>query len=379
MTVRANLGLGLLGGLALALSGCATPPAPVRPPPVIAAPPPPPPVMPAGGYIGMKSPTKRADGKYFTPNLDNTDQAAVWHLRNALNVAALGCDQAGGGVLEHYNAWLRTRAAVIDRYYQAYIREWQAPGWWDWQRVYDDNQTRIYNFYAQPAMRAAFCAVAREEVAQVGQVADEDLPAFARAALLRLDRPFVEFYAAYDAWRNYYQPSPPLVVPPPVAQTADTSVEVTPPAAITTAGGSATVAADTETSPASPSVAQAVDIPIEVTAPATIAMPQGSDTVAADTEIPPAPSPMTQTADIPVEAPQPATIAMPGGSDTVAADTVTSPAPPPVAQTTDIPVEAPPPAAIATPDGNETVTADTPALPVIAPDDAPIPAPAPPR
>ncbi|MCD2314805.1 hypothetical protein LQ954_01430 [Sphingomonas sp. IC-11] len=248
MTLRANLGWGLAGGLALALSGCATPIAPVQPPPVVATLPPPPPVMPAGGYIGMKIPTKRADGKYFTPNLDNTDQAAVWHLRNALNVAALGCDQAGGGVLEHYNAWLRTRAAAIDRYYQAYIREWQAPGWWDWQRVYDDNQTRIYNFYAQPAIRAAFCAVAREEVAKVIQVEDDDLPAFARAALLRLDRPFVEFYAAYDAWRDYYQPAPPPVIPPPVVRTIDAPIVEAPPAAVATLGGDDLVAADTDTS-----------------------------------------------------------------------------------------------------------------------------------
>ena len=249
MTLRVNFDWGLVGGLAFALSGCVTPPAPVQPPPVVATLPPPPPSMPAGGYIGMKIPTKRADGKYFTPNLDNTDQAAVWHLRNALNVAALGCDQAGGGVLEHYNAWLKTRAAAIDRYYQAYIREWQAPGWWDWQRVYDDNQTRIYNFYAQPAMRSAFCAVAREEVAQVGQVADDDLPAFARAALLRLDRPFVEFYAAYDAWRDYYQPAPPLVVPPPVVRTIDLPIVEARPATVATSGGDGTVTGDSETSP----------------------------------------------------------------------------------------------------------------------------------
>jgi hypothetical protein len=206
--------------------------------------------MPAGGYIGMKSPTKRADGKYFTPNLDNTDQAAVWHLRNALNVAALGCDQAGGGIVEPYNAWIKTHAAVIDRYYQAYIREWQAPGWWDWQRVYDDNQTRIYNFYAQPAMRAAFCAVARVEIAQVSKVADDDLPAFARAALLRLDRPFVEFFAAFDAWRDYYQPAPPPVIPPPVVRTIDELIVVTPPAVVATLGGNDTVTADTQTSSA---------------------------------------------------------------------------------------------------------------------------------
>jgi hypothetical protein len=247
--MRANLGWSLLGGLAVAISACASPLAPVQPPPIVAAPPPPPPTMPPGGFIGMKSPTKRADGAYFTPNLDNTDQAAVWHLRNALNVAALGCDQAGGGIREPYNAWIKTHAAVIDRYYQAYIREWQAPGWWDWQRVYDDNQTRIYNFYAQPAMRAAFCAVARGEIAQVSQVADDDLPIFARAALLRLDRPFVEFYAAYDAWRDYYQPTPPLVVPPPFVQTTEIPVVVTPLAA-ETLSESDTVAAGTEASPA---------------------------------------------------------------------------------------------------------------------------------
>lgn len=215
MTVRANLGWGLLGGMAIALSGCATAPAPVQPPAVVPTVTPPPPVMPAGGYIGMKIPPKRTtDGKYFTPNLDNTDQAAVWHLRNALNVAALGCDQAGGGVAELYSAWVTTQAAAIDRYYKAYIREWQAPGWWDWQRVYDDNQTRIYNFYARPAVRQAFCAVAREEVAKVGQVAEADLPAFARESLLRLDRPFVEFFAAYDKWRDYYKASLPPEEPP---------------------------------------------------------------------------------------------------------------------------------------------------------------------
>lgn len=250
MTVRKTFGWGLLGGSALVLSGCATPPSgPVQPPPVVETlPPPPPPVMPRGGYIGMKSPTKRADGTYFTPNLDNTDQAAVWHLRNALNVAALGCDQAGGGVLDHYNAWLRTRGAVIDRYYQAYIREWQAPGWWDWQRVYDDNQTRIYNFYAQPAIRTAFCAAARAEIVQVAQVADDDLPAFAHAALRRLDRPFVDFFKAYDAWRDYYQPAPPPVVPPAVVRTIEPPVVVTPPAAVSTLGGDDTVVAGIEPS-----------------------------------------------------------------------------------------------------------------------------------
>lgn len=284
MTMRATVGWGLLGGLALAISGCATPPAPVKPPPVVATLPPPP-TMPAGGYIGMKSAPKRADGRYITPNLDNTDQAAVWHLRNALNVAALGCDQAGGGVIEPYNAWINTRAAVIDRYYQAYIKEWQTTGWGDWQRVYDDNQTRIYNFYAQPAMRKAFCAIAREEVAQVGQVADADLPAFARASLLRLDRPFTEFYAAYDAWRDYYQP---VVKAPPAPQTTAIPVVVPPPAAVASPSGVgvataavAQAAAPDEGAVGAPIEAAPVSAEEVIVAPAAPAAVPSEDTVVA--------------------------------------------------------------------------------------------------
>lgn len=253
MTLRANSGRALLGGLTLALAGCATSPAPIQPPPVVATLPPPPPQMPAGGYVGMKSPTKRADGRYFTPNLDNTDQAAVWHLRNALNVAALGCDLEGGGVIEPYNAWLKTRAAAIDRYYQAYIREWQVTGWWDWQRVYDNNQTRIYNFYAQPAMRTAFCAAARREVAQVGQIEEDDLPTFARAALLRLDEVFVRFFTAFDAWRDYYQQ-----YSAPAAPTINVPVLVIPPSVIATPDDNDTA---TVTAEASPAIAP-VDAPI---------------------------------------------------------------------------------------------------------------------
>ncbi|AOH83545.1 hypothetical protein AWL63_05740 [Sphingomonas panacis] len=234
MTLRAILGRGVLAGWVLGMAGCATPP--VKPPPVVATVPPPPPQMPAGGYIGMKIPHKLADGTYVTPNIANTDQAAVWHLRNALNVAALGCDHAGGGIVEPYNAWLTTHAAVLDHYLQAYRHEWQATGWWDWERVYDNNQTRIYNFYSQPTMRAAFCAVARGEIAQVGQVADADLPAFARKALLRLDKPFVDFYAAFDAWRDYYEPAP-----PPVVRTIDTPIAVATPAPVATLDGNAPV------------------------------------------------------------------------------------------------------------------------------------------
>jgi hypothetical protein len=219
MTLRALPILGLTAVVAGGLAGCATT-TPVVPPPIVATVTPPPPQIPYGGYVGMVIPKKRADGTYPNPNVNMTDQAAVWHLRNALNVAALGCDKVGGGVAEGYNAWLAAHGPALEAYYKRYIQEWEITGWGDWQAAYDNNQTRIYNFYSQTTMRAAFCTAARTEIANVGVVADADLPTFARAALARLDKPFLDFYRDFDAWHDYYAPKPPPVVrtlPAPVA------------------------------------------------------------------------------------------------------------------------------------------------------------------
>ncbi len=278
MTLRAILGWGLLAGLALGMAGCATTPVAPPPPPIVVKLPPPPPPMPIGGYLGMKIPPKLANGTYGTPNINNTDSAAVWHLRNALNVAALGCDRAGGGVVQPYNTWITTHAAVLDHVLQTYLKEWQAPGWADWRRVYDDNQTRIYNFYSQPTMRLEFCAVARLEIAQVGQVTDADLPTFARAALLRLDKPFVAFYAAFDTWRDHYKPAQA------VAGTTDTPVAAPAPAPMVTLDG--TGGATPEAAPPS--------VPTPDAAPIAVATPSPSVTTSATAPVAGAETPVVK-------------------------------------------------------------------------------------
>jgi hypothetical protein len=205
MTLRAFAIFGGIG-LTLALAGCAQP---TPPPRVVATLPPakpPPPVMPVGGYPELDTASQRADGSYVTPNFEMTDAAAVWHLRGALNVAALGCDQAGGGIVDGYNAWLRLHREGLDTYVKRYLQEWEKTGWGDWRDAYENNQTRLYNFYSQSPIRVAFCAAARAEIVNVGTVPDADLPKYARAALVRLDKPFIDFFTAIDAWRDYYAP-----------------------------------------------------------------------------------------------------------------------------------------------------------------------------
>jgi len=234
MTLR-GLPILVVLGLAAGLAGCAQPSFP--PPRVVAtiAPPkPPPPVMPYGGYPELQIAEQRDDGTYVTPNFDMTDAAAVWHLRGALNVAALACDKAGGGVLDGYNAWIKAHSGALDSAVKTYLADWEQTGWWDWRQAYEANMTRLYNFYSNSTMRVAFCAAARVEMSRVATVADKDLPGFARASLVRLDQPFIDFYTAFDAWRDYYAPkvAAPRFVPtiPEPAPSPATSADATAPA-----------------------------------------------------------------------------------------------------------------------------------------------------
>jgi hypothetical protein len=203
----------------LMVTACATPVPPVTPPPVVATKAPPPPEMPRGGYLGLEVPAKRVDGRYITPNIDMTPAAAVWHLRGALNVAALVCDTGNGPVVTAYNSWIRSRGPVLDGYVKQYLREWEQTGWADWQAAYDNQQTRLYNFYSQQPMRDRFCVVARGEAAAIGAVADPALPDHARAALARMDAVFIDFFRAYERWEEYYYANTPKAVAPQVVST----------------------------------------------------------------------------------------------------------------------------------------------------------------
>ena len=61
--------------------------------------------------------------------------------------------------------------------------------------------TRLYNFFSQAQARDAFCNAAVATLADSATVTAADLPAFAAGRLPVLEKPFTDFYAAYDAWR----------------------------------------------------------------------------------------------------------------------------------------------------------------------------------
>ncbi|RXD03466.1 hypothetical protein EQZ23_14070 [Sphingomonas sp. UV9] len=205
----------LLSFTALGLmAGCAPKPKTVAvvAPPVIMVPVPAP-TMPKGASPTIVIPVALADGTYPTPNRNLTTSAKVWHLRAALNVAALACRGSQElTIVAGYNALLSAQKPVLAKAEATYASEYKAGGG-DWQDRYDDSMTRLYNFFSQSPARDGFCAAAGTVLAQSTGLTAEALPAFAAQNLPLLERPFTDFYRAVDAWRGRtVRPVPPQLV-----------------------------------------------------------------------------------------------------------------------------------------------------------------------
>lgn len=190
MTALAGLG-------ACAHREVAAPPAPPVPAPVVAAP------MPAGGRAGMAIPARLPDGSYATPNHALTSAATIWHVRTALNVAALACrDAAEPQRVARYNALLAAERPAFAAAEKTLAAEYRTRGGAAWRDGYDDAMTRLYNYWAQDFARARFCAAADEALAAAQALPAGGLSAAAPGWLAALDQPFVDFFTAYDAWRS---------------------------------------------------------------------------------------------------------------------------------------------------------------------------------
>jgi hypothetical protein len=121
--------------------------------------------------------------------------ATLWHLRTGLNVAALAC--ADTEVVPAYNALLAQRAEALARAEAAYRSEYAAAGG-EWRDRYDDDQTRLYNFWSQARGRSGLCAGARDSLTSLAGVEDAALPEVAEVALRRLDQAFAPPWLAVD-------------------------------------------------------------------------------------------------------------------------------------------------------------------------------------
>jgi hypothetical protein len=162
------------------------------------------PSIPEGFSETFVPPARDMAGAYLTPNRALTPAQATWHLRAALNVAALGCrGEEREAVIAGYNRMLEAERAPLAAAASAVEAKYRAVAGARWQGANDDAMTRLYNFFALPPAQRAFCTAARDVIAASEGVAPERFTAFAATALPQLEAPFLASFAAFDAYRNH--------------------------------------------------------------------------------------------------------------------------------------------------------------------------------
>jgi hypothetical protein len=164
-----------------------------------------PPTPPTGAAPNQVIPPRDLGGNYVTPNSKLTRDETSWHVRAALNVAALGCrDAAEARTVAAYNRLLRQHRealAAADAGVKGAYRARYGAGW---EAEHDRQMTRVYNFFAQPTAHDGFCSAAQDVLARLDVLAPEGFAEFAAEALPQLEAPFTAFYREYDAYRVAY-------------------------------------------------------------------------------------------------------------------------------------------------------------------------------
>ncbi len=222
-----------LGAVLALAAACAPKPAPLPPPPppLVVPPPvvviPPRPQSPGFAADTQQLPPIGADGQYVTINSGVSGERAFWHVRTALNVAAVGCrGTVEVPLVAAYNRFVANHSAAIRAAERAVIADLAKSSRTNGIAARDALSTRLFNYFAQPTAGPAFCAAAlpmAEEIA-AGPAATQF--AEARRRLDVMDQPFRDFYAAFAryqrdaaAWDLAYAPPPTAVtvaVQPPV-------------------------------------------------------------------------------------------------------------------------------------------------------------------
>ena len=190
----------IMAGAAIGLSGCAGP----RVAPIAQAPAPAIPPRPvAPDNLPTIVPARTADGGYATLNHAITPAEAMWHVRAALNVAALGCrGPEEAGLIAGYNAVLARQKAPLAKAY-AVVRDGDRKQYGaKWESGHDAEMTRLYNFFAQPFAKAAFCAAAPGVMTRAIAVDPLGFESFAVTAMAELEAPFLDGYRRYDAYHQ---------------------------------------------------------------------------------------------------------------------------------------------------------------------------------
>jgi hypothetical protein len=193
-------------GLIFAIAACAPAPKPVvvapKPPPPAAVIPPMP-LPPGGAAVTMKVPPLGVDGVRQTPNRGLTREENIWHLRSAINVAALNCQGAvWGEIAQNYNKYLVVHKARLAQANKAVDAEYvkRHPGQ-NGLRVRDTRTTDLYNYFALPPVRAEFCDRSLVKSRELVALQSAALAEYSFGALNDIDATFINFFNAFEQYK----------------------------------------------------------------------------------------------------------------------------------------------------------------------------------
>ena len=198
----------LVGTLVLC-AACTTTVPPAPPPP-----PPPEPVVetipyrplpPPQAAYQMDIPLTAANGQRLTVNANLSEVESIWHFRSGWNVAALNCQgDANASVIDGYRVMLQTynrelssANTAMERQFRSYVDSDRAA-----LLARETHSTGVYNYFAQPAARAGFCATARQIANELLESPPQDYAAFAVSGLARYEEAFERFFRAYEEYER---------------------------------------------------------------------------------------------------------------------------------------------------------------------------------
>lgn len=205
--IRSPLRIALAASGVATLAGCATP-APPPPPP----PPPPPveavpfrPIPPMGAAYVMDIPQLGPDGRRVTVLSNPSADERTWYFRSAWNVAALNCTgPAYQPILDGYAAYIKTHAKALkqvnDRIDGSYRKEYAVRS--EAIKAREKTMTTVYNYFALPPARAAFCQSALGVAAQLLAAPKVEPNAFAATHFPALETPFADLFTAYEQYQR---------------------------------------------------------------------------------------------------------------------------------------------------------------------------------
>ena len=162
----------------------------------------------------MIMPQIREDGLRDTVNRDIGPLQTLWHVRAALNVAALSCTGPEyARITDDYNKFLSDNKRELRNANRAIIAKFRREIGDGYKQAHDRHMTSLYNYWSFSPLRRPFCDRAVQISQRATLISADELESFAATALPELEQPFNEFYTAYEQyerdlteWRRQYAP-----------------------------------------------------------------------------------------------------------------------------------------------------------------------------